>query len=293
MRISKFRQGFTLVELLVVISIISILIGLLLPAVQAARDAARRTQSLNNLKQIVLAQLAFHEAFEHFPQNSVVFSGKYGGVNTSWTVAVAPFMECPTESYTMAAWWFDSLDSNNASFTRACPPAFQLPWFPGSGRNPGQQDVAMVEGIEVPQKLDITAYASSGWSQWYQTGGFPSPQTGIGRNSPDVCQLANVKDSTSDTILVAANAGLVGFSDQYNGEVWTNPGYGLVSGAQTVERTSSTLDINDTNRQMVGVRNGVTLVGYADGHVDSFVVGDGQVFKLQCQIATGQPKNSP
>ncbi len=80
--------GFTLVELLVVIAIIGILIALLLPAVQSAREAARATQCANNVKQIQLALLNYHGAFEIFPPGT---DGPHAG--WSWSALILPYLE--------------------------------------------------------------------------------------------------------------------------------------------------------------------------------------------------------
>ena len=88
------RNGFTLVELLVVIAIIGILIALLLPAVQAAREAARRLQCSNNLKQLVLALHNYEGTHGVLPPTSFVYDGKQlMGNELSWNCFILPFIE--------------------------------------------------------------------------------------------------------------------------------------------------------------------------------------------------------
>jgi prepilin-type N-terminal cleavage/methylation domain-containing protein len=85
------RRGFTLIELLVVIAIIAILIALLLPAVQQAREAARRTQCKNNLKQIGLAMHNYHDTYGGFPIGGV--GSSVGGWGLSWWMRILPYLD--------------------------------------------------------------------------------------------------------------------------------------------------------------------------------------------------------
>ncbi len=112
-RSASGRSGFTLIELLVVIAIIAILVALLLPAVQQAREAARKSQCKNNLKQIGLALHTFHDTYQHLPTavsvawdttNNVIETGNMRYQSCSWMVYLLPWMDNPSLAEDLAPW---------------------------------------------------------------------------------------------------------------------------------------------------------------------------------------------
>ena len=120
-------RAFTLVELLVVIAIIGILVGLLLPAVQAAREAARRMQCSNNVKQLALATLNYESAFQRFPPGIAVdYNAPSTANNAGWGVhgRILPFLEGTSLASKIdvnVAWDFQaSIDNVALPFIR-CP----------------------------------------------------------------------------------------------------------------------------------------------------------------------------
>jgi prepilin-type N-terminal cleavage/methylation domain-containing protein len=108
---SRNRHGFTLVELLVVIAIIGVLVALLLPAVQAARESARRTKCTNNLKQAALAIHNYHDVFNALPM------GQHGCCWGTWLVALLPYVEQGTLASNYVGAGFDGA-------TATAPPSY-------------------------------------------------------------------------------------------------------------------------------------------------------------------------
>ncbi len=190
----KPSDGFTLIELLVVIAIIGILVGLMLPAVQAAREAARRVQCTNHLKQISLACQNYHSAFKKLPPSAVVdLTVTSTGNNGSWGVhgRILPFLERSDlhEKIDLSVAWDHQLAIDGVKIeTYACPsdPGSDQVRYPGQGR-PG---------------LYPTSYGFN-FGTWYVFD--PQSQTGgDGMFFPNsFLRYRDCLDGTSNTLLVS------------------------------------------------------------------------------------------
>ncbi len=123
------RRGFTLVELLVVIAIIAMLVTLLLPAVQAARAAARRSQCQNNLKNLALGLINYDSAFGHFPPGWIAKTNNQA--EWGWNVLIFPFVEEQSLYDSMQVderrLWDVILDSKTRGLVQTPLPLFRCP----------------------------------------------------------------------------------------------------------------------------------------------------------------------
>jgi prepilin-type N-terminal cleavage/methylation domain-containing protein/prepilin-type processing-associated H-X9-DG protein len=158
------RRAFTLVELLVVIAIIGILIALLLPAVQAARESARRSQCSNNIKQLGLALLNFHTANKTFPAGAYCKSSATGCDKIyacqNWWTHLMPFMEENAE--------YNSMDLSQLTINGPNPLAILSRVFPGmmcpSDQFAGLQSHSRFSGSGCPDGSIIAGQEATSYS---------------------------------------------------------------------------------------------------------------------------------
>ncbi len=151
MKKSLRRRGFTLVELLVVIAIIGILVGLLLPAVQQAREAARRMQCSNNLKQLGLAAHNYESTFKRFPALGHSGSGpgapglgNGSGWPYSWGISILPYIEQAP------------LFSNIMAQARPAGPGLPTPWSTANNAWENANWKAQIPGFVCPSDTPPT-----------------------------------------------------------------------------------------------------------------------------------------
>jgi prepilin-type N-terminal cleavage/methylation domain-containing protein len=195
-RASGMKLGFTLVELLVVIAIIGILVALLLPAVQAAREAARRMSCGNNMKQLGLALHNYHDTYKTFPPETIWHGNPAGTTptagtqrNYTWITLCLPFLE-QTPLH-------DAID-------------FSLPGYNQNvnGTPLQSQQLQFLLCPSAPQAADpphgfgYTSYgANSGWHAYrYKK---YDPNTAGPFTLYDATKIADITDGTSNTIAVA------------------------------------------------------------------------------------------
>lgn len=236
-RVHGHQRGFTLIELLVVIAIIAILIALLLPAVQQAREAARRTQCRNNLKQIGLALHNYLDTHRVFPPAYVDLRGNSGSLATladnhghwSWSVFILPFVD-QTPLYTR-------LNPGNQTPTQAASsqlsalqttlPAFRCPSDTGPlMHNPADSaGFCIIDQGGTERGLPVTNYVASGNTKQVRQFRATNPSDGTTGSTgmfyrDSRLSMAELTDGSSNTILVGERAHTRGGFQQKAGTLY-------------------------------------------------------------------------
>ena len=198
---SSLRRGFTLIELLVVIAIIAILIALLLPAVQQAREAARRTQCKNNLKQFGLAMHNYHDVYNMFPLGACARPSTTFGIDISIGAfaAILPYME----QANLKALYNDSVpwERQTPAIATTIVPAYLCP----SNTGPQIDANPVLAGYPIGANIAATHYLLSKGAEkeWC----FAPTGTGIGMFGINLkTNFSNLTDGSSNTLCVGEGA---------------------------------------------------------------------------------------
>ena len=225
MNSSCLRRGFTLVELLVVIAIIGTLVGLLLPAVQAARESARATQCRNNMKQIGIALQNFHDARQSFPFGGRIPVTNVSQGNWNWRVDILPFMEetslYSSLSLTASSIWRSDQSITGTRLYTASIPAFQCPSSQFPARyTANTANLFLMNGtnaVEVMDYVGISGAATTGFADPF--GRSNQCASGLNAGCGTFCRngmltveqrkMKDCTDGTSSTIIVAEQSGQV------------------------------------------------------------------------------------